>query len=27
LAIQCTDASGNSSAANTTVNVPHDQGS
>jgi hypothetical protein len=27
LAIQCTDASGNSSAANTTVTVPHDQGS
>jgi len=27
LAIQCTDASGNSSAANATVTVPHDQGS
>jgi hypothetical protein len=27
LAIQCTDASGNSSTANATVSVPHDQGS
>jgi hypothetical protein len=27
LAIQCTDASGNSAAANATVTVPHDQGS